>query len=188
MHHCAYVRVHSCCLYFFHSIQCDAVAPRCVCKCWFVDFWLLLLITLQLHPRADESIDLSSSISIARLFHSLWCNVHHHCAFVRVQLSCCCFFFQSDALPTSTTGVIISHWTCVYVRCFSVPSLSVIAFLVLYFICFLLLFHSFQCITHVNHCCYNLLTLCVCAVHCNAALLCILLFGRFPFSVIRAAS
>ena len=33
LHHCIYVRVHSCCLYFFHSIQCDAVAPRCVCKC-----------------------------------------------------------------------------------------------------------------------------------------------------------
>ena len=41
LHHCAYVRVHSCCLYFFHSIQCDAVAPRCVCNCWFVEFWLL---------------------------------------------------------------------------------------------------------------------------------------------------
>ena len=64
-------------------------------------------------------------------------------------------------------------------------SLSVIAFLVLYFICFLLLFHSFQCITHVNHCCFNSLTLCVCAVHCNASVLCILLFGRFPFSVIK---
>ena len=41
LHHCAYVRVHSCCLYFFHSIQREAVAPRCVCKCWFVELWLL---------------------------------------------------------------------------------------------------------------------------------------------------
>ena len=30
LHHCAYVRVHSCRLYFLHSIQCEAVAPRCV--------------------------------------------------------------------------------------------------------------------------------------------------------------
>ena len=45
-----------------------------------------------IHHCAYESIDLSSSISIARLFHSLCCNVHHH-AFIRVQLSCCCFFF-----------------------------------------------------------------------------------------------
>ena len=81
------------------------------------------------HHFVYESIGLSSSISIARLFHSLWCNFHHHCAFVRVQLPCCHFFFHSNALPTSTTGVIIFHWNCVYVRCFSVPSLSVVAFL-----------------------------------------------------------
>ena len=102
-----------------------------------------------MHHCAYERIGLSSSISIARFFHSLWCNA---------LLS---FFFHSNALPTSTTGVIIFHWNCVYVRCFSVPSLSVIAFLSLipmHYPCQPLLLYF-----------VNIVCLC-CALQCHRAL------------------
>ena len=70
LHHCAYVRVHRCCLYFFHSIQCEAVAPRCL----YVDlsnFGSSFTHYTAMHHCAYERIGLSSSISIARFFHSL---------------------------------------------------------------------------------------------------------------------
>ena len=146
-----------------YPLHCNA--PLCIWKYWFVQFnFYCPVVSLTLMQCSSPLCVCKSSVVLLLLF------------------------FHFNALPTSTTGVIISHWNCVYVRCFSVLSLSVIAFLVSYFICFLLLFHSFQCINHVNHCCYISLTLCVRAVHCNSTVFCILLFGRFRFSIIKAAS